>query len=92
MIPSDIKQQQYEIAPSFFKGIRKIRAKKGSILQSNTACDKLDERATSKDTSNPIFAAADLLREAGNLPLLILCRASPGAFTICTLPSMNETP
>ena len=46
----------------------------------------------SKDTSNPIFDAADLLREAGNLPLLILCRASPGAFTICTLPSMNETP
>ena len=40
--------------------------------------DKLDELATSKDTSNALLEMADLLREAGELPLLILCRRTPG--------------
>ena len=40
--------------------------------------NKLDELATSKDTSNALLEMADLLREAGELPLLILCRRTPG--------------
>jgi len=40
--------------------------------------NKLDELATSKDTSNALLEMADLLREAGDLPLLILCRRTPG--------------
>jgi len=40
--------------------------------------DKLDTLASSKDTSNAILAAADLLKEASDLPLLILCRRTPG--------------
>jgi len=38
----------------------------------------LDELAASKDTSNAILATANLLREADDLPLLILCRRTPG--------------
>ena len=40
--------------------------------------NKLDELATSNDTSNALLEMADLLREAGDLPLLILCRRTPG--------------
>ena len=40
--------------------------------------DKLDTLASSKDTSNAILAAADLLKGASDLPLLILCRRTPG--------------
>lgn len=40
--------------------------------------NKLDELATSKDTSNALLEMADLLREAVELPLLILCRRTPG--------------
>ena len=40
--------------------------------------NKLDELATSKDTSNALLEMANLLREAGELPLLILCRRTPG--------------
>ena len=40
--------------------------------------NQLDTLAASKDTSNAILAAADLLREADELPLLILCRRTPG--------------
>ena len=39
---------------------------------------KLDELATSKDTSNALLEMAHLLREAGEPPLLILCRRTPG--------------
>lgn len=39
---------------------------------------KLDEFTTSKDTSNALLETADLLRGAGELPLLILCRRTPG--------------
>ena len=38
----------------------------------------LDEFAASKDTSNALLEMADLLREAVELPLLILCRRTPG--------------
>ena len=38
---------------------------------------KLDELAASKETSNALLEMADLLREAGELPLLILCRRTP---------------
>ena len=40
--------------------------------------NQLDTLAASKDTSNAILAIADLLRHAGDLPLLILCRRTPG--------------
>lgn len=40
--------------------------------------NKLDELATSNDTSNALLEMADLLRETGDLPLLILCRRTPG--------------
>ena len=40
--------------------------------------NKLDGLATSKDTSNALLEMADLFREAGDLPLLILCRRTPG--------------
>ncbi len=40
--------------------------------------NQLDTLAASKDTSNAILAVADLLRDAGDLPLLILCRRTPG--------------
>ena len=40
--------------------------------------NQLDTLAASKDTSNAILAVADLLREAGDLPLLILYRRAPG--------------
>ena len=39
---------------------------------------KLDELAASKETSNALLEMADLLREAGDLPLFILCRRTPG--------------
>ena len=40
--------------------------------------NRLDELATSKDTSNALLEMADILREAVELPLLILCRRTPG--------------
>lgn len=40
--------------------------------------NKLDELAASKDTSNALLEMANLLRGAGELPLLILCRRTPG--------------
>ena len=40
--------------------------------------NKLDELATSKETSSALLETADLLRDAGNLPLHILCHRTPG--------------
>ena len=39
--------------------------------------NKLDELATSKETSSALLETADLLRDAGNLPLHILCHRTP---------------
>ena len=38
--------------------------------------NRLDTLAASKDTSNALLETADLLREHGDLPLLIACRRS----------------
>lgn len=40
--------------------------------------NRLDALAASKDTSNSMLEVAALLREAGELPLLIACRRTPG--------------
>ena len=39
--------------------------------------NRLDALAASKDTSNSMLEVAALLREAGELPLLIACRRTP---------------